>query len=304
MADAILEGTPVDWTAAKLGGSADPSLERQLRVLADLAAVHRTLFVGESPLRRDEPQRRRLASHVGPPATPGEGRPGRLRRSLSRVGSAPQSRGRAEVARTVGPSRGGDSPSWVLEEARFLAAIRHPNVVTVHGADRIDRRVGFWTEFIHGRTLAELVHEQGTFTARGRRCALASTCAARSPRCIAPAFCIATSKRTMSCARTAVASSSWTSARPRTSLSTLWPDAAIGDPNGPTGTPLYVAPELWRNRAATPQSDIYSLGVLLYFLVTGSYPVRGATVRDVGNAHRRNAGLAPRRASRPASRIS
>ena len=61
----------------------------------------------------------------------------------------------------------------------------------------------------------------------------------------------------------------------------------IGDPNGPTGTPLYyVAPELWRDSAATPQSDIYSLGVLLYFLATGSYPVRGATVGDVGDAHR------------------
>ena len=40
------------------------------------------------------------------------------------------------------------------------------------------------------------------------------------------------------------------------------------------GTPLYLAPELFRGGAATIASDVYSLGVLLYYLLTGSYPVR------------------------------
>ena len=40
------------------------------------------------------------------------------------------------------------------------------------------------------------------------------------------------------------------------------------------GTPLYLAPEILAGGDATVQSDIYSLGVLLYYLVTGSYPVR------------------------------
>jgi Tfp pilus assembly protein PilF len=38
------------------------------------------------------------------------------------------------------------------------------------------------------------------------------------------------------------------------------------------GTPLYLAPEVLGGADASPQSDIYSLGVLLFHLVTGSYP--------------------------------
>lgn len=38
------------------------------------------------------------------------------------------------------------------------------------------------------------------------------------------------------------------------------------------GTPFYMAPELWRGFKASPRSDIYSLGVLLYELCTGRTP--------------------------------
>ena len=39
------------------------------------------------------------------------------------------------------------------------------------------------------------------------------------------------------------------------------------------GTPLYLAPELFKGEQPSRASDIYALGVLLYHLVTGSYPV-------------------------------
>ena len=61
-------------------------------------------------------------------------------------------------------SHAGDA-SAVIDEGRMLAQVRHPNVVTVHGADRIAGRVGLWMEFIHGRTLEQLLHERGPFGA-------------------------------------------------------------------------------------------------------------------------------------------
>jgi serine/threonine-protein kinase len=53
--------------------------------------------------------------------------------------------------------------------------------------------------------------------------------------------------------------------------------AAVGshdpDPDGPVmGTPAYVAPERFSGLAATPASDMYSLGVLLYHSLSGRLP--------------------------------
>jgi tetratricopeptide (TPR) repeat protein len=51
------------------------------------------------------------------------------------------------------------------------------------------------------------------------------------------------------------------------------------------GTPLYAAPEVLLADESSPQSDLYSLGVLLYFLVSRSYPVTGSTLSDIHEAH-------------------
>jgi serine/threonine protein kinase len=38
------------------------------------------------------------------------------------------------------------------------------------------------------------------------------------------------------------------------------------------GTPLYMSPESWKNHANTISMDIYSMGLILYELLTGKYP--------------------------------
>lgn len=54
----------------------------------------------------------------------------------------------------------------------------------------------------------------------------------------------------------------------------------IGDAaeeNALRGTVPYMAPELFRNKTASPSSDLYALGVVLYEAITGELPFRGAT---------------------------
>ena len=51
------------------------------------------------------------------------------------------------------------------------------------------------------------------------------------------------------------------------------------------GTPLYLAPEVLSGGAATRQSDVYSIGVVLFRLLTGSYPVFGGDLADLRRAH-------------------
>ena len=46
-----------------------------------------------------------------------------------------------------------------------------------------------------------------------------------------------------------------------------------------------MAPELFEGGTASVPSDIYSLGVLLFYLTTGRYPVEGKSLVDVRAAH-------------------
>ena len=64
-------------------------------------------------------------------------------------------------------------------------------------------------------------------------------------------------------------------------------DVKIDETSGqrPAGTPLYLAPEAFSGAVRTPVSDIYSAGVLLYYLATGTYPVDGLTGVDVRRQH-------------------
>jgi len=51
------------------------------------------------------------------------------------------------------------------------------------------------------------------------------------------------------------------------------------------GTPMYMAPEVLAGQPPSACSDVYSVGVLLYYLVTGKYPVEGRTMDDLRTAH-------------------
>jgi eukaryotic-like serine/threonine-protein kinase len=64
------------------------------------------------------------------------------------------------------------------------------------------------------------------------------------------------------------------------------PGAAVDDSPSPPleGTPLYMAPELWRGDPASRRSDLYSLGILLYELLSGVAPHRGIPIADLGEA--------------------
>jgi len=54
-------------------------------------------------------------------------------------------------------------------------------------------------------------------------------------------------------------------------------DARITGQNMIVGTPEYIAPEQIRSSAARPSSDLYSLGCVLYEMLTGKLPFEGKT---------------------------
>jgi serine/threonine protein kinase/formylglycine-generating enzyme required for sulfatase activity len=54
-----------------------------------------------------------------------------------------------------------------------------------------------------------------------------------------------------------------------------------GPPPEVVGTPIYMAPEIWRGEPATHRSDLYSLGILLYELLTGTAPHRDTPITEL-----------------------
>ncbi len=51
------------------------------------------------------------------------------------------------------------------------------------------------------------------------------------------------------------------------------------------GTPSFMAPELFQGTPASPRSDIYALGVLLYYTITGRLPFAANTVGELIQLH-------------------
>lgn len=57
--------------------------------------------------------------------------------------------------------------------------------------------------------------------------------------------------------------------------------SALTHPNRVYGTPLYMSPEQWENANVGPASDVYSLGVVVYQMVTGRLPIDGTLITEM-----------------------
>ena len=172
--------------------------------------------------------------------------------------------------------------SPVIEEGRLLARVRHPNVMTVYGADRCEGRTGIWTEYIRGETLAAEVVRRGPSSADEAARIGMDVCAALGA--VHAAGMLHRDVKAQNILRD-------TSGRIvlgdfGTGIA-LADDAGLSDPRI-AGTPLYLAPEIV-NGGAPPSaaSDLYGVGVLLYFLLTAAFPVRGLTLAEIKGAHTR-----------------
>ncbi|HKE84199.1 MAG TPA: serine/threonine-protein kinase [Vicinamibacterales bacterium] len=293
----IADGLTVDW--AVLSGAAqapDGRLAKCLRIINDVASLHRAdaaNLVTEMPTgpatvvdtRVHIPEawgKYKLADRVG------AGSYG----AVYRAWDADLER---DVAIKILHHRFGDMrlKDTLLKEGRALARIRHDNVVRVIGVEAHEDRVALCMEFVKGQTLDEIVRRQGTLSAREAIGIGEDLCRA-----------LAAVHRAGYIHRDVKAKNVMRDEGGKIVLMDFGTGRAADRPGAfgdRAGTPLYMAPEVLENEPASPTSDVYSLGVLLYHLVTGAYPVDARTIDQLREAHakRQHRWLSERRPDLP-----
>ena len=167
-----------------------------------------------------------------------------------------------------------DQANLILSEARLLARVRHPNIVSVFGVDRHDGRVGFWSDFVRGKTLSQMLALQGPFSAR--EAALMGIEVARGISAVHAAGLLHRDIKTGNVMRE------------EGGRIVLMDFGLTHERDGEQlwgGTPHYMAPELLAGAPASVATDVYAFGVLLFHVVTRKYPFDGENLSEVAAAH-------------------
>ncbi len=281
VAAAIADRAAIDWVAREQesDGADDLALLRELKVLDELAWVFREECGADQDVHPGTP----------PDVEPGDaveatwGDLGLVeiigRGAFGVVYRAWDAKLARDVAVKLLPDdRASGQTPGVIEEGRLLARVRHPHVVTVYGADRREGQVGIWMELVRGRTLEAIVREHGPFGAAEAALIGQHVCSA-----------LAAVHQAGLLHRDVKAQNVMRETGGRIVLMDL--GAGLEQPRDdtaavdPAGTPAYMAPELFARGQPSVQSDLYSVGMLLFRLLTGGNVVEAATVRDLREAH-------------------
>ena len=155
-------------------------------------------------------------------------------------------------------------PARMRREARTVAGLAHPGIVSVHDFGEDGSRVFLVMELVAGRTLSDLLRDEGLCSpARASRIGVGAARAlahahARGVvhRDVSPTNIMLTNAGEVKVLDFGIARAARGSSRPGSS--------------GTQGTLAYVAPERLRDDAVDHRADLYSLGAVLTELITGS----------------------------------
>jgi eukaryotic-like serine/threonine-protein kinase len=259
----------VDWARAETGEDVDPATLQGLRKVERIADFHRSVQRDGAEAGPALPGRPRRWGDLIVLQAIGAGARGEVWRAWD---STLQRQVALKFLQSTDATDSGRAD--LLNEARSLARVRHGSVVTVHGIAEHDGRAGMWMECLEGITLAGEIERIGRLPVRQVVHIALQLCSALDAlqsagivhRDIKPSNVIL-------------------EANDRVVLTDFglgW-RATLEDLRGPrpSGTPMFMAPEILAGRAATPLSDIYALGVTLWWALAGEGPYQAKTLEEL-----------------------
>lgn len=171
------------------------------------------------------------------------------------------------------------------KEVQMHGKLKHPNIVETFGCinDPATGQAFFVMEFLDGSTLQDLIREKGPASSSEvvfpiiSQLSDALSCAHQMEiihRDLKPANIVVVDATNI---KLKVVDFGIAKARNDTIALTM--------PGTVVGSPIYMSPEQCRGQELDPRADVYSLGCLLYELVTGNVPFNSKNVMQIMNSH-------------------
>jgi serine/threonine protein kinase len=176
------------------------------------------------------------------------------------------------------------------QEAKAAANLSHPNIVTVYDFGLDEDQVFIVMEYIDGTDLKSLIREKGRFSVEDTVGLIAQACAgvgyahrAGLVHCdIKPHNMLVSKDFRLKVTDFGIARALAT-IHPEEHSEIVW------------GSPHYFSPEQASGGAPSPASDVYSLGIILYEMLTGQLPFEASDSTELARMHRKEVPLPPRR---------
>ena len=165
-------------------------------------------------------------------------------------------------------------------EIKVARKITHPNVCRMHDLHEEGKTLYITMEYVRGEDLKSVIHRMGTLT-MGKAVSIVKQAADG----LAEAHKLGIIHRDLKPGNIMIDKEGNTKIMDFGIARSL-EDKGSADAGMIIGTPEYMSPEQAEGKEADQRSDIYSLGIIIYEMVTGKAPFEGATAFGILRKHR------------------